>query len=411
MKLFKSGERGIPGKSFLYLITGLVVLGLAIINIGVNLIWLGSFANTLKTRSMDYLLTEAARAAEGIEKSIEVEINDIKKLSQDLSVVEDVEFFIYRFLKDNPAIKETSLINLEGEEGQRYSRTAYFTKKDLRDFAFLEEFEKAKKGKTFVSRVDFTEKGEPYIKITIPIRRSETKNPQGVLRVVLYLRGMWAKDLEKRVGQTGRLSVIDDKGMLIADPDPSRVLKRTNLLALPPTKTLILGEIFKGAKYLNEKRLEVIGAGYPIIPLKWGVIIEQNSSELEVPLKKAQRIIAVFLITGLAVIGLLAWLVLTIKKTDRDLIEKDLALEKKTKELEGAKAVLEKRVKVRTKELQELTEGQEETIAKRTKEIEERAEDLEKFHHLAVGRELKMVEMKKELQKLKEKLGKDKEKP
>lgn len=400
MKLFEPGERGIPGKGLLYLITGLVVLGLAIINIGVNLIWLGSFSNTLKNRSMDYLLTEAARSAEGIEKSIEVEITDIKKLSQDLAVAENPEFFICRFLKENPVIKETSLINLEGEEEQRYSRTAYFTKKDLRDFAFLEEFEKAKKEETFISRVDFTEKGEPYIKITVPIRRSEVKDPQGVLRVVLYLRGMWAEDLERRIGQTGRLLIIDDKGMLIADPDPSRVLKRTNLLTLPPTKPLILGEIFKGAKYLNEKRAEVVGVGYPIEPLRWGVIIEQNSSELEAPLKRVQRIIAVFLIAGLAVIGLLAWLVLTIKKTDRDLIEKDLALEKKTKELEGAKAILEKKVRARTKELQKLTEQQEETIEKRTKEIKERMEELEKFHHLAVGRELKMVELKKKIQEL-----------
>jgi hypothetical protein len=406
MRLFKPGERGIPGKRLLYLITGLVVLGLAIINIGVNLIWIGSFANTLRTRAMDYLLSEAARSAEGIEKSTEVEINDIEKLSQDLAITEDPEFFIYRFLKENPAIKEASLINLEGKEGQRYSRTTYFTKKDLRDFAFLEEFEKAKKGETFVSRVDFTEKGEPYIKINAPVRRSEAKSPQGVLRVVLYLRDMWVEALERRIGQTGRLLVIDDKGMLIADPDPSRVLKRTNLLTLPPTRSLILGETFKGAKYLNEKRVEVIGVGYPIEPLRWGAIIEQNSLELEAPLKKAQRVIVVFLIAGLAVIGLLAWLVLTIKKADRDLIEKGLALEKKAREVEDAKVVLEKKVKARTKELNKLTEQQEETIEERTKEIKERMEELERFHHLAVGRELKMVELKKEIEELARQLEK-----
>jgi hypothetical protein len=402
MRILETGERGIPGKGLIYLITGLVVLGLMVINIGANLIWLSPFAETLKNRAIDYLLAEAARSAEGIAKSIEAEINDARRLSQSLAVVENPEFFIHRFLKENPAIKEVSLINLEGKEKQRYSRTSYFAEKDLRDFAFLEEFEKAKKEETFISKVDFTEKGEPYIKITIPIRRSEIKDPQGVLRVVFYLRGMWGDELERKIGQTGRVSIIDDKGMLIADPNPSRVLERTNLLILPPTKSLILGERFEGARYLNEKETEVIGVGYPIKLLRWGIIIEQNSSELESPLKMVQRVIIVFLAAGLAVILLLAWLVFTIKKANRGLIERDLALGEKTKELEKTKDILEIKVKARTKELQELTEQQEETIEKRTKEIKERMEELERFHHLAVGRELKMVELKKKIQGLEE---------
>ena len=34
-------------------------------------------------------------------------------------------------------------------------------------------------------------------------------------------------------------------------------------------------------------------------------------------------------------------------------------------------------------------------------------EELEKFNRLAVGRELKMIELKKEIERLKEELGKD----
>ena len=72
--------------------------------------------------------------------------------------------------------------------------------------------------------------------------------------------------------------------------------------------------------------------------------------------------------------------------------------------LEEARAVLEIKVKARTRELRELAEGLEEEVKRRTKEIQERMAELEKFQRLAVGRELKMVELKKEIKKLEEEL-------
>ena len=74
--------------------------------------------------------------------------------------------------------------------------------------------------------------------------------------------------------------------------------------------------------------------------------------------------------------------------------------------LEESKSVLEIKVAARTRELKELTEKQEEIIKERTREIQERMAELERFQKVAVGRELKMIELKKEIKKLKEELGK-----
>ncbi len=75
-------------------------------------------------------------------------------------------------------------------------------------------------------------------------------------------------------------------------------------------------------------------------------------------------------------------------------------------EIETAKDVLGLRIEARVRELKELTGRQEEIIEARTKEIKERMKELEKFYSLAVGRELKMTELKKEIKELKEELGK-----
>lgn len=74
------------------------------------------------------------------------------------------------------------------------------------------------------------------------------------------------------------------------------------------------------------------------------------------------------------------------------------------KEAEEARKILEVRVQARTKELQKLTQEQEEVIEARTKELQKKIAELERFQKLTVGRELKMVELKRELKGLKEKL-------
>ena len=73
---------------------------------------------------------------------------------------------------------------------------------------------------------------------------------------------------------------------------------------------------------------------------------------------------------------------------------------------EESKKVLEIKVKARTRELRELAEGLEEEVKRRTKEIQERMAELEKFQRLAVGREMKMIELKKEIERLKKELEK-----
>jgi len=81
-------------------------------------------------------------------------------------------------------------------------------------------------------------------------------------------------------------------------------------------------------------------------------------------------------------------------------------LSKSQAALEESKAVLEIKVAAKTKELKELAQSLDEKVKEKTKELQARVEELERFHHLTVGRELKMIELKEEIKKLKEELGK-----
>ena len=72
--------------------------------------------------------------------------------------------------------------------------------------------------------------------------------------------------------------------------------------------------------------------------------------------------------------------------------------------LEEEKTALEIRILARTRELRELSQGLDEKVKARTKELQDRLAELERFHKLTVGRELKMMDLKKEIRSLKKKL-------
>jgi len=56
------------------------------------------------------------------------------------------------------------------------------------------------------------------------------------------------------------------------------------------------------------------------------------------------------------------------------------------------------------RESKKLREELEQKVQERTKELQKRVEELEKFHRLTIGREVKMIELKTEIKRLKEEL-------
>lgn len=76
-------------------------------------------------------------------------------------------------------------------------------------------------------------------------------------------------------------------------------------------------------------------------------------------------------------------------------------LKKTEKQLEQSNIELETKVKERTAELENLKNNLEKITVERTKELENKINELERFKELSVGRELKMIELKKEIERLK----------
>ena len=93
-------------------------------------------------------------------------------------------------------------------------------------------------------------------------------------------------------------------------------------------------------------------------------------------------------------------------KSTEGLIFANFSLRKTKKVLEESKLTLEIKVKARTEELQELANSLQRQVKERTRELREKVKELEKMNKLMLGRELKMVELKREIKRLKEELRK-----
>jgi signal transduction histidine kinase len=358
-KLVKKPIKGIENIRFLYLVIGAAILVGVIVNFQANAIWLRSFITNLRGDFVNYEYTQANHAAWNMEQEASAEITSIQTLANEIATTglnsSQSVVFIEDFLKKNNNTRDISLIDLSGQETNHYSRETAYSQKDLQNFANLEQLVKALKGETYVSHINYTENAEPYVIITTPIKSSGEDVPTAILQGKYFLRGMWEIALEMKIGNTGRISVFDDKGMLIADPQPSRVLRKTNVLNLPPVRQIFSGNSWAdiassnnnisnlpghnfanrtltadtGVHYLNDKNVEVVGVAVPlnIGGMKWGVLVEQDAAELEAPIQEVSRWLVLFLLGNLGVTVILIWFVFILRKTNSKLIGSQYILE------------------------------------------------------------------------------------
>jgi signal transduction histidine kinase/CheY-like chemotaxis protein len=210
-----------------------------------------------------------------------------------------------RLLRQAPAITEVSYLNGLGQEELRISRLAMNVIGSGTDYSHDPKFTEPLKGKTYFSPVYFRNESEPYM--TIGIAESGTGASGGVSVAEVNLKFIWDVVSQIKVGQAGYAYVADADGRLIAHPDISLVLQRTDLSSLPQVQAARTnGEAATIAHDLKGR--QVLTAREAVDPPGWWVLVEQPIEEAFAPLY-ASLLRTVLLVLAGVVLSVLASLV------------------------------------------------------------------------------------------------------
>src|SRR5881296_1137118 len=134
-----------------------------------------------------------------------------------------------RLLRQALMITEISHLDGEGREQLRVSRLAMDVTGSQIDFSREPQFVQAKAGKIYHGPVTFRKESEPYMKIAM----AGSGQGAGVTVAEVNLKFIWDVVSQIKIGKAGHAYVVDSRGQLIAHPDISLVLQKTDFSASP----------------------------------------------------------------------------------------------------------------------------------------------------------------------------------
>jgi signal transduction histidine kinase len=163
-------------------------------------------------------------------------------------------------------------------------------------------FVEAKARHLYRGPVYFRKESEPYMAIAI----AEGGPGGGVTAAEVNLKFIWDVVSKIRIGKAGQAFVVDGRGALIAHPDISLVLQKTDLGRLEQVKSALAGapgpaepapEI---AIARNLRNQQVLTAHAAIPGLGWTVFVEQPLEEAFEPLRASVKRTVLLLLLGVA---------------------------------------------------------------------------------------------------------------
>ena len=266
--------------------------------IGIYFSWRETQANLVALQ-----VEKAQNAATRIEQYIrdiehEISWTALPRVDADGDALEQRRIEYLKLQRQEPAITEVVWIDPQGREQLRISRLAMDAIGSGTDLSQDPKFRKVASGEVPVwyGPVYFRKGTEPYMTIARP-----AGSDGGVTAAEVNLKFVWDVVSRIKIGATGLAYVVDSTGTLIAHPDISLVLKKSDLSALP--QVAALRGPADGAPLLarDSKGEEVLSAHAAIPTLRWTVFVESPRAEAFAPLYATLQRTSLVLIVALLI--------------------------------------------------------------------------------------------------------------
>src|SRR6266850_2479244 len=188
-----------------------------------------------------------------------------------------------RLLRQVPPITEVAFLDGRGREQLRMSRLAMDVVAGGADVSGEPRFRETRGGRVWYGPVYFRKESEPYMTLAVPHGTSVTAP---VTAAEVNLKFIWDVVSQIRVGRLGQAYVVDQQGHLIAHPDISLVLRKTDFSTQAHVRAARDGATDAMLSTDLAGRNTLV-AHTVIAPLGWTVFVEQPLTEAFAPLRGA----------------------------------------------------------------------------------------------------------------------------
>ena len=261
------------------------VVCLALVTNGVFEIWVSYREHKDGLIQIQHEQAESAAAKIGqFIKEIESQVGWTTQLLWSAGTIEQRRFDALRLLRQVPAITELAQVDASGKEQLRVSRLAMDVVGSGLDLSKEPKFTDAVKSKVYYGPVYFRRDSEPYMTLSL----AGTRRDAGVSIAEVNLKLIWDVVSKIKVGQHGDAYVVDKQGRLIAHPDISLVLRKTDMTRLAQVQAARQHETGAAAPEVETatdiQGRQVLTAYALVEPLGWTVFVELPVAEAYEPL-------------------------------------------------------------------------------------------------------------------------------
>jgi len=206
------------------------------------------------------------------------------QLSWSDNSLDEWQFDAVRLMRQVPAITQIVQLDGSGREQFRISREAPDVVKSGADHSGNPAFVEAQAHKVYFGPVYFVDESQPYMTIAMAGVRPE----YGVIIAQVNLTFIWDVVSQIKVGKSGHAYVIDDKARLIAHPDISQVLRKTDMSDFSQVRTARAAETIgmpdEPLDGVDLHGRKVLSAYAKVAPTGWLVFTELPNNEAYAPL-------------------------------------------------------------------------------------------------------------------------------
>jgi methyl-accepting chemotaxis protein len=212
-----------------------------------------------------------------------------------------IEFL--KLLRQAPEVTDVAQLDAQGLELIAISRLGLDVIGSKKDRSTEAAFTNSRSQQIWFSPVYFRKETEPYMTIAV---RSTAGGATTIAEV--NLKFIWDVVTRIRIGEKGKAYVVDASGHLVADPDISLVLRKTNLGELAQVKAALTARGNDAPALLarDHAGTEVLASFAPIGALDWRMFVEQPVAEVYAKLYDSIKRTVLLLLAGLAVSALAA---------------------------------------------------------------------------------------------------------